>query len=470
MADQTRTRHLIRLPGRAGGPPRYYWQPNTPLRALGWRPERLPDDPDQAKRRAEVLNAEVDAWRRGELPANAPAAAAARARQQAVAIAPGSVSALIRDYKASRFWAVLSDRTKIDYGKHLDVIEAWAGPEPVLAITPPVVQAFYAAQLRRTVPGKVPLPDAQAEPAGAEWMPIARFAALRGLTRDAVNKAIKAGSLAVPHKRAEGDGRGSILVLADPGVVAAQAAAPRVVQRTAHAAAVVRVLRLLLKAGIRLGYIPSGINAAASPGLISARKREPQLWSPEEVQHMAATADALGWRSIGTAILLNEWIGQREEDVLALRPWRLEAESLRLQQGKTKRRVILPVYLVPRLVDRLKREQERAGVVSTEHLLPREGTEAPWSEDAFRHAFAQIRARAAATLPSCRGLWFAELRHTAVTRLHEAGADELGISGITGHSPKTVRDILDRHYLVRTEKAAVLTFRKRLAAEEVEGG
>jgi integrase len=73
-------------------------------------------------------------------------------------------------------------------------------------------------------------------------------------------------------------------------------------------------------------------------------------------------------------------------------------------------------------------------------------------------------------MAGCTGLRFAELRHTAVTRLHEAGATETYISGITGHSPKTVREIIDRHYVVRTEKAAVFAFRQRLEAEKEEDG
>ncbi len=86
-----------------------------------------------------------------------------------------------------------------------------------------------------------------------------------------------------------------------------------------------------------------------------------------------------------------------------------------------------------------------ARVAPTEWLIPREGTAAPWSTDAFRYHFAQVRARAAETMPSCRGLRFAELRHTAVTRLHEAGATETHINGITGRNPKTVRETIDRH-------------------------
>jgi integrase len=142
-----------------------------------------------------------------------------------------------------------------------------------------------------------------------------------------------------------------------------------------------------------------------------------------------------------------------------------------MARGKVRRNVILPIYPVPHLVERLRKDQDRQDVVmSTEWLIPRGGTAVPWSTDAFRHHFAQVRARAAETVAGCRGLRFAELRHTAATRLHEAGATETHISGITGHSPKTVREIIDRHYVVRTEKAAILAFRQRLEAEREEDG
>ena len=41
--------------------------------------------------------------------------------------------------------------------------------------------------------------------------------------------------------------------------------------------------------------------------------------------------------------------------------------------------------------------------------------------------------------PPCAGLRFMELRHTAVTRMHESGVDALGI---TVHSANTVKQIL----------------------------
>lgn len=197
-----------------------------------------------------------------------------------------------------------------------------------------------------------------------------------------------------------------------------------------------------------------------------------------------AVADRLGWRSIGTAVRLNEWIGQREADVIALAPWTKEQGALVLRQGKSQRRIALPIQHVGHLTERLEAELGRAGRVgSLTHLLLNERTGKPWVSFTFVHTFAEIRAAAAEGLPAdplrglpelpglpeVAGLWFMELRHTAVTRLHEAGVDDLGIASITGHSPKSVRAVLDRHYLVRTEKAAARAFRKRLAAEAEEG-
>jgi hypothetical protein len=399
-------RHLV-AKANAAGRLRHYWQPSAELRAEGWLPERLPDDEFAAMARAEVKNADVDAWRRGEAAPSAPAAVKARSKKAP----PGTVAALIADYKASRFWTKLAaSTTRRSYEWALDAIEAWAGDQPARGITAPAVQAFYEAQLRRV----------------------------------------------------EQQGRKRV-----------------VIETPAKAAAAVRVLRLLLQVGVRLGYLSS--NPASRPGISLTRKRDPLPWAPHQVQHMAAVADRLGWRSLGTAMLLNEWIGQREGDVLTLPPFRVEAEALVIRQGKTKRLVALPVHLVPHLVARVKGEAERDGaVVSATHLLLHDRTGQPWNEHTFRHVFAGIRAAAAAGLPaqgdqpaidampSCADLRFMELRHTAVTRLHEAGVDYLGISGITGHTPGTVQAMCDKHYLVRTAKAAEGAFRKRLAAEGSE--
>ncbi|MFW5642028.1 MAG: tyrosine-type recombinase/integrase, partial [Roseicyclus sp.] len=202
----------------------------------------------------------------------------------------------------------------------------------------------------------------------------------------------------------------------------------------AAAAAAVRVLRVLLQAGVRLGYVAH--NAAARPGLEVTKQRTSRLWSDADVAAMVAAADRLGWRSLGTAVLLNDWLGQRLQDVLALPRWDVADGWLAFRQGKRGRDVALPLGLVPHLVARLHQESERPGAVAhASHLLVNDRTGQPWKVDAFKHAFMDVRAAAAEDRPEVAGLWFMELRHTAVTRLHEAGLDALTIAGLTGHAP-----------------------------------
>jgi hypothetical protein len=240
--------------------------------------------------------------------------------------------------------------------------------------------------------------------------------------------------------------------------------ARRTISTPSRAAAAVRVLSALLGAGVRLGYVAS--NAASRPGLSVARQREPVLWTAAMVDHMVATADRLGWHSQGTAMLLNSWCGQRQADVLALPPYSLATGAIVLRQGKRGRKVALPVHLVPHLVARLEADRQRPGTLaSTTHLLLHEGTGRPWQGFTFTHVFADIRAEAAKTMPACADLRWMELRHSAVTMLHQAGVDALGISTITGHSPATVQAILDKHYLIRTKEGAEAAFKARMAKE-----
>jgi hypothetical protein len=357
-------------------------------------------------------------WRSQRLPAGTLAEAIDRAealnrdldtwREQQMAApkrhrhAAGSVRAMIADYRASKWWPA-GLRTRKDYGHYLDAIADWAGDMPARAVTPRAVQMFHDMMERRT----------------------------------------------------EGKGRHR-----------------RTIHTPARAAAAVRVLSALFSAGVRLGYVPS--NPALRAGISVERQREPVLWTRAMLDHLVATADALGWRSQATAMLLNFWCGQRQADVLALPQWRLEHGAIVLKQGKTGRRVSLPVHLVPELVARLEAERARpAQLASTSHLLLHDRTGRPWQGFTFTHVFAEIRDKASAGLPAhgippmpaCADLRWMELRHTAVTMLHQAGLDALAISSITGHTAQSVTTIIDRHYLVRTSAAAEGAFKARLAKE-----
>lgn len=377
-------RYLIHKPGRAGGW-RWIWQPSTALRAAGWRPVQLGADFAAAVDEAERLNAQVDAWRAG----GAGPAHVKPAKRGTKAPTPGSIAALIRDYRASRWYGDLAPATRKSYDRVLDAVEAWAGDAPARAITPPLVEKFYQRQALDKASGK-------ATPAK--------------------------GALAV------------------------------------------RVLRVLFGAGRRLGYVDA--NPAEDPGITLEKQREPRLWEPADEAAMVEAADRLGWHSIGTAITVNGWLGQRLRDVVALPRFEAADGWLTFRQSKRKRVVSLPLHLVPQLVARLEAEAARPGAVqSATHLLVHDRTGKPWREDTFKHRFAEVRAAAAEARPRCAELWFMELRHTAITRMHEAGLEPLAIAGVSGHTVGGVQQILDRHYLVRTKKGAERAFKARLAAE-----
>jgi len=233
----------------------------------------------------------------------------------------------------------------------------------------------------------------------------------------------------------------------------------------AKAAGTLRVLRLLLAFARRKSLVETNV---ATDQRLKASARKGRLWSREAVDAFAAAADAMGWHSVGTAVVLDEWIGQREGDVLALRREIYAGGALRLTQAKTGAGVVLPVGMIPRLVARLDAELGRQAVVRlgpNATLLVCETTGRPWKADHFRHVFAGVRAEAAKACPDVAGLWFMHLRHTAVTRLAEANCELPLIAAVTGHGLATVEAIIDR-YLIRTEAMARAAFGKRLAHEE----
>jgi hypothetical protein len=65
------------------------------------------------------------------------------------------------------------------------------------------------------------------------WIPLRRYAELRGVTADALLKAIKRGRLDVPHRRSNADGRGSFEVLVSLAELTPPPAAPPVPDRSA---------------------------------------------------------------------------------------------------------------------------------------------------------------------------------------------------------------------------------------------
>jgi integrase len=137
-------------------------------------------------------------------------------------------------------------------------------------------------------------------------------------------------------------------------------------------------------------------------------------------------------------LLLALWTGQRQGDLLRL-PWSAyDGTHIRLRQSKTGARVVIKVG-VP-----LKAALDAATKRSTIILTNSDG--APWSPDGFRASWGKACRRAGVV-----GVTFHDLRGTAVTRLALAGCTEAEIATITGLSLRSVRAIIDTHYLNRDQ-------------------
>lgn len=149
------------------------------------------------------------------------------------------------------------------------------------------------------------------------------------------------------------------------------------------------------------------------------------------------------------ALCLALWTGQRQGDLLRLTWTSYDGRHIRLQQGKTGRRVIIPVGapLKVALDNALLRRN------STHVLVNTDGK--PWSPDGFRSSWRKACATAGVV-----GLTFHDLRGSCVTRLALAGSTEAEIATITGHSLADVRAVLDANYLQRDPALAESAIRK----------
>jgi integrase len=178
----------------------------------------------------------------------------------------------------------------------------------------------------------------------------------------------------------------------------------------------------------------------------------------QEIAALMAAADVLE-PSIGDAIVLALFTGQRQGDVLALTEAGTSEGRVKLRQRKTG--AVVSVQALAPLIARLAaiRERNRLEGRVTPTIVAHPRTGRAWNADNFRHRYADVRALAASGAdvssagkgcPSVADFHFADLRDTAVTWLHRAGCDIAEIASVTGHSEKTVYTIL-KHYLVIDE-------------------
>lgn len=218
----------------------------------------------------------------------------------------------------------------------------------------------------------------------------------------------------------------------------------------------VAYLQILFGRGPKLGRQFPTHNPAAAAGIDHSREREPMIWSDMQVLYAVNGADAARLSTLGTAVLLNSYIGQRVGDLVRLPRLPLDGMVLRIQQRKTWARVALPVSIVPEIAGRLAL-QRTIDACSSVNLLVDPATSRPINERWLRQAWALVRGR----FSILADLQLKDLRHTAVVRLAERGATVPEICAVTGHTPASAHRILNT-YLSPTETLAGNALRRRI--------
>jgi len=176
--------------------------------------------------------------------------------------------------------------------------------------------------------------------------------------------------------------------------------------------------------------------------------RSEMVWIEQDIENFIVVASP----ELMLAVMIALYTGLRQGDILRL-PWTAydghfitTTVAKTSREGSGARKVEIPVH------SDLKAMLEAAPRRSTLILTNTRGK--PWTQDGFQTSEGKARKRAGLTR-----LHFHDLRGTAITRLSEAGATPQEIATITGHSLRTVHDILDK-YLARRRPLAEAAIRK----------
>jgi integrase len=170
--------------------------------------------------------------------------------------------------------------------------------------------------------------------------------------------------------------------------------------------------------------------------------RSEKIWDEPQI----ATFMHVASEPLQRALVLALETGQRQGDLLVL-PWSAyDGTWIKLRQGKTGRKVSIPV------TRRLRAVLENTPRTATVILANKRGI--AWQPNRFRKAWGDAARKA-----KIEDRTFHDLRGTAVTRLAEAGCSAAEIAAITGHSMRDVGAILDK-YLARTGTLALAAIAK----------
>lgn len=398
-----------------------YWIPNPRERQAGWKSLPLGLDLVEAVKRAEARNAEVEAWRVG----------GAKPKAVKKYIAARTLSDIIARYRREKL-GTMAKSTQRTAETPIKRLEVWAGDMKVEWITRKRVKALRIAMTKPLDQGG-----------------IGHHAAFAVLDR----------------------GRQIFTWAVDDELVSENP------------------------------FLRFGLSKPAPRSVI---------WEDRHIRIFDEAAIKLKMPSIGLAIELGIYNGQREADILKMNrtSWREiprqkfhrdpalwdalvsndgpdagKVMGIYIRQGKTNRWVGIPVEGTMRhKIETVLATANKQAVASTS-LVTDERTGMPWSQDAFIHAIIATRKKAIelaqeredeALAKELAEIQFRDLRRSCVVWLGELGLEDSAISAITGHSLKTIQEMLEI-YMPRTEAMAAravvarLPVKKSINIEEQSG-
>jgi len=195
-------------------------------------------------------------------------------------------------------------------------------------------------------------------------------------------------------------------------------------------------LSRLMTFAIDRGHIT--VNPCTGGGRLYGADRADKVWGADDLRLFLEIAST----PLQRALMLALWTGQRQGDLLRLTWSAYDGRVIRLKQSKGKARVPVPVGgAIKDMLDAMLEERKAAKNEKAVTILTNSKGQ-PWTGDGFRTSWDKAYKKA-----GIADLHFHDLRGTAATRLALAGCTVPEIASITGHSLKTVQEILDRHYL-----------------------
>lgn len=180
-------------------------------------------------------------------------------------------------------------------------------------------------------------------------------------------------------------------------------------------------------------------------------KNEPrnQIWKDDEVIKFCDKCDEKGYFGLKLAVLIAYYTAQRESDIEKLK-WNdfdFDLNIWKLKQSKTKNYIEIPIYKIEQLQKAL-RETQRINEFVCNSIDGK-----PY----YKRELIPEQTKKIIKLSNIRNdLMFRDLRRTAILKLDEAGCTLSEIASISGHSRKSIIDIIEVYApktILKAEKA-----------------